>query len=87
MARVETFDYEVIQSPVGGGEAVTLSDVTEYENTRGFQCGVGGDLKVTFADGSETTLYGLIAGLPYPYRIKKFWSTGTTGVQNVTVLY
>lgn len=67
---------------------VTLSDSTDLTVSPcgGFICGTAGNVKVTTAEGTTAILYGLLAGVVYPIRITRFWSTSTTAT-NLTALY
>lgn len=63
--------------PVLGLIAITPNDSTDIAMARGFHCNVAGNVKVTTASGNEVTLT-VTAGVPYPYAVKRIWSTGTT---------
>lgn len=69
-------------------KAVTLSDSIDLADgvCRGFNVGVTGNVKVSYEDGSTDTLVGLAAGVPQPYRVKRFWSTGTTAT-SISAIY
>jgi hypothetical protein len=51
-------------APIGKGVAVTKSDTTRFEITRGLWVGVGGSVVVIEADGTTQTTY---AGVPNGY--------------------
>jgi len=61
------------------GVAVTKSDSTVLETTRGLYIGGAGDVAVVFADGgSAVTLSGATAGSVLPVQVTKVMSTNTT---------
>jgi hypothetical protein len=67
------------------GKAVTNSDATVIECTRGLYTGSGGDIKVTFAlqtDAEAVVLSGVAGGIVLPVQVTKVWATGTvaTGI-------
>ncbi len=68
--------------------AVTPSDTVDLGAgpCRGFNLGVSGNVKVMYADGSTDTLVGLAAGVPQPYQVRRFFSTGTTAT-SISAIY
>jgi len=66
-------------SPPSGAVAVTPSDSVDLAKPiRGFMVTVAGTLKATFADGTVTTLPGLVPGAMYGALITRVWSIGTS---------
>lgn len=71
----------LITAPALSGFAITPSDSADLPGgnfTRGILVGVGGNLKVTYQDGSVDTLPNLIAGVVHALCVRRVWSTGTT---------
>ncbi len=66
--------------------AITLSDSTELAPTRSLFIGVGGNLKVTTAYGTDVTFQNVVAGSILPIQVIKVWSTGTTASGIVALL-
>jgi hypothetical protein len=61
------------------GVAVTKSDSTILETTRGLWVGTGGDVAVIFADGgSAVTIPSVLGGTLLPIQVTKVMSTNTT---------
>ena len=73
-------------SPYLRAAAVTLSDSTELETTRGIWCGGAGNLKVTMVYGGDVTFEGIVAGTHLPIQITKAWATGSTASATIKVL-
>jgi hypothetical protein len=65
-------------APARRAAAVTLSDSTVLENTRGVYVGGAGDLKVSMVEGGDVTFSAVPAGTVLPIQITKAWSTGST---------
>jgi hypothetical protein len=64
-----------------GSVAVTKSDTVDLPFvSRALQIGTGGDIKMTFADGSIDTWYNVPAGI-CPVQVRRVWSTGTSASQ------
>jgi hypothetical protein len=69
------------------GVAVTPSDATILETTRGLWVGGAGNVAVVFADGgSAVTLSTVGAGTLLPIQVKQVMSTNTTATL-ITALY
>lgn len=75
--------------PAAKTVAVTPSDTVDLPGgvCRGFNLGAAGDVKVMYADGSTDTLYGLAAGVPQPYQVKRFFATGTVATPKISAIY
>lgn len=86
MPRTEDFDYSVFDSTPCGLDNSAPSDSKTYTAVKGFIPDNDGTLKVTMEDDSVGVYY-VKGGAIYPGSIKKFWSTGTSGVTNLTILY
>lgn len=72
-----------VDSSVEGSVVVTPSDTVDLTHvTKGLWFEGAGTVKVTWADGSETTRT-VNAGVDYPWSVKRVWATGTTatGIQ------
>ena len=68
-----------ISDPARNAFLFTLSDtVNEANLCRGFIPESDGNAKVTTAGGTDVVLSTLQAGVLYPLRILRIWSTGTT---------
>lgn len=78
-----------ISRPAGYTVAVTPSDTVDLPGgvCRGFNLGTTGDVKVLYSDGSTDTLYGLAAGVPQPYQVKRFFLTGTVATPKISAIY
>lgn len=77
--------FQVI--PVQGGFSITPNDSTDLPYyTRALYLGGGGNLKVTFIDGSVVTFVGLTSGTDWPWRVARVWATGTT-CTNIVGMY
>lgn len=66
--------------------AVTPSDSTTFNQTRGLYVGVAGNVAVTMADGTTITFNALTAGVVHPLSVKQVKATGTTAT-NIVALY
>jgi hypothetical protein len=84
MARVEGFAYAGYGAVPAGIEAITLSDDTIYDGVQGFISDTDGTLAVEMADGSEGVI-PIAANLQYTGGIKRFKSTGSTGLSSATI--
>lgn len=61
------------------GVAVTKSDVTILETTRGLYVGTTGDVAVVFADGgAAVTIPSVPAGMILPIQVRQVMSTNTS---------
>lgn len=70
---------KVIEGPANSAVAVTPSDSTELDITRGVYVGTGGDLAVVMADDSlAVTFVAVPSGVLLPIRVLKVMSTNTT---------
>ena len=68
-----------LSGPVTGGFDITPNDSADLPAvTRGVMVAAGGDVSVTFRDGSVVTLPGLTPGVIYPLRVTRVRATGTT---------
>ena len=71
-----------------GAAAVTKSDTAEMPICRSLWIGVGGDIKVTMADGQDVTFVGVPSGSVLPVQVIRVWNTGTgAGVASILALY
>jgi len=68
-----------------GAEVVTLSDTVEIPVTRALYVGVGGDIKVTMADGQVVTFVGVPTGVVLPIQVSKVMLT--TAATDILALY
>lgn len=57
--------------------AITPSDVTTFDPTRGIYVGGSGDLALVMFDGTTGTLTNVPVGT-HPYSVKQVKATGTT---------
>ena len=75
-----------ISDPPQHWEEVTLSDSSKISMgvCHCFIPSQDCDLKVTTKSGAEVTLYGLLGGLQYSARIKRFWNIGTTASTKIS---
>ena len=75
-----------LDAPASGGAAVTPNDSTDLTTTsRAIIVGGAGNIAVTFVDGSDVTIVGLLAGQVYPFRVSRIKSTGTTATDIVAI--
>lgn len=73
-------------APAREAVSVSPSDTVDLEYvTRALWVGGAGDVKVSMIDGGEVTLAGIPAGTLLPIRVKRVWSTGTTGTSIVAL--
>lgn len=68
-----------------GALAVTPNDSVNLANPSVIYVGVGGNIKVTTANGDEPTFVGLLAGSILPVQVIRVWSTGTTATNLVRI--
>ncbi len=82
MSQVTRSDYGYTETfTARGSVAVTKSDTDDLTHvSRALQIGTGGDIKMTFADGSVDTWYNVAAGI-CSVQVKRVWSTGTSASQ------
>lgn len=72
-----------------GSQAITASDTVDipaYQGqkaTRGLYVGVGGDIKMTMADGVPVTRKNVVGGITHPWSVTRIWSTGTTATDMI----
>ena len=62
----------------GGATSVTPSNTNNLPTPSIIYVGVGGNVKVTTAQGDEVTFFGLLAGMVIPVQVLRVWATGTT---------
>jgi hypothetical protein len=62
----------------GGATTFTNSDTDYLLTPSVIYVGVAGSVKVTTAQGDDTTFVGLQAGQVIPVQVIRVWSTGTT---------
>lgn len=71
--------YGSTSQPIEGGFAITPSDSVDLAHVpRAIYVGNAGALKVTLKDGSTLTLATVNAGVMYPIRAARVWSSVTT---------
>ena len=61
----------------GAEPVVLISDTVEIPVTRALYVGVGGDIKVTMADGQVVTFVGVPTGIILPIQVSKVMLTTT----------
>ena len=74
---------EALNSPAARAFAITPNDDAELTTaTRGLQVAVDGLLTADFLDEGDNIQVYCLAGIAYPYRVKKVYVTGTdaTGI-------
>lgn len=86
---------EVLNSdPANGAVAVSPSDTNDIDAKavtnlsriyRGLWVGVGGNVKVTMADGSAVTFLAVPTGFLLPIRYRQVFSTGTTATTMIAL--
>lgn len=74
------------QAAVGGID-ITPSDTAEFPKIRALYLGTGGDVRVRYPNGYETTYFNMQSGVVYPMQIVKVLATGTTNAANIRGLY
>ena len=81
-------DCVALMIPAGSCEAVTPDDGDDLaHDTRGLMVSVAGDVQVDFVSaGSEIVLTGLLAGVVYPFQVRRVYSTNTTAT-GILALY
>lgn len=68
------------------GVAVTKSDVTILETTRGLYVGTTGDIAVVWADGGAAVTMKAVAVGEHPWQVKQVMSANTTA-SDIVALY
>ena len=69
-----------LSNPAVGAAAVTPSDSADLTTiTRALYVGGAGNVKVDMADGTTVTFTALAVGIVHPLRVRRVYSTGTTG--------
>jgi hypothetical protein len=87
MSQVTRSDYGYTDIfTARGSVAVTKSDTADMPHvSRALQVGTGGDIKMTFADGTTDTWYNVAAGI-VPVQVRRVWNTGTSASQ-ISAMY
>jgi hypothetical protein len=62
----------------GGATTFTNSDTVNLPTPSVIYVGGAGSVKVTTAQGDDTTFTGLLGGQVIPVQVIRVWSTGTT---------
>ena len=73
--------------PMFPGDAVVIvpSDSVNLTTAAVIYVGVGGNVKVTTAQGTAITFTGVVAGSVIPIQVMRVWSTGTTATSMVGI--
>ena len=72
--------------PAHTANAVTKSDSTTFNPTRGVYVGGAGNIKVDMAySGTAITFTGVLAGSFLPIQVTRIYSTGTTATDMVAL--
>ena len=81
-AQVTRSDYGYTDTfTARGSVSVTPSDTDNLPHvSRALQLGTGGNIKMTFADGTVDTWYNVQAGI-VPVQVRRVWATDTTASQ------
>jgi len=69
----------------GGATTFTNSDTAYLESPSVIYVGGAGNVKVTTAQGDDTTFNGLQTGQVIPVQVIRVWSTGTTATNLLRV--
>ena len=72
-------------SPARSARAITPSDTTIFDPTRGLYIGTTGDLRVQMNDGTTVTLTSVAGGGIHPFSVVKVYATSTTATGIVGV--
>ena len=73
-----------LESPAVGAFAITPDNDNDLTYvTRYIYVGTAGHVRLTFADGTTTTLNNLVAGTLHPIRASRILATGTTALNIV----
>jgi hypothetical protein len=76
-----------LTSPIRNIAAVTPNNDADLPTvSRALYIGTGGTLKVTMQGGMTETFVGVLAGVWYPFSVKRVWATGTTAASIVALL-
>ena len=65
--------------------ALTKSDTTKFQPTRGLYVGGAGDVAVVDLSGNSVTLVGALAGSVLPVRVVQLLATGTSATSVVAI--
>jgi len=68
------------------GRAVTPSDSTDINGSRGLWVGTGGDIQVTMSSEQVLTFEAVPSGYLLPIQVTRVWATGTTA-SGIIALY
>lgn len=75
-----------LESPAIGAQEVTPDDASDLPTvSRALNAGNAGSVRVTMLDDSIATL-AIGAGVLFPVRVKRVWSSGTTAT-SIVALY
>jgi len=69
----------------GGATTFTASDTVNLETPSVIYVGGTGNVKVTTAQGDETTFVGVAAGSVIPVQVVRVWVTGTTATNMLRI--
>jgi hypothetical protein len=76
-----------LTSPIRNTAAVTPNDSVDLPTvSRALYIGTGGTITVTMQGGMVEEFVGVLAGIWYPYSVKRVWATGTTAGSIVALL-
>lgn len=79
---------DLLQSPARNAFEITPHDTNELTDvTKGVHCNVSGTAEVVFAGDSSAVTIEFVAGMTYPFRLKKVLSTGTDAGTELVGLY
>lgn len=68
-----------LEAPASSGFTITPSDGADLAKaTRAIYVGGAGSIRATFVGGGTVTFTGLQAGVAYPFRVSRVFSTSTT---------
>lgn len=62
----------------GNAIAITPSDTTKHQASKGVYVGVAGDLVTVMAGGNQVTRVGVVSGVVHPWSVISIMATGTT---------
>jgi len=71
--------------PARSARAITPSDTTTFDPTRGLYIGTSGDLRIQMSDNTIVTLIGVAGGGIHPFSVVKVYATSTTATGIVGV--
>jgi len=69
----------------GGATTFTASNTVNLETPSVIYVGGTGNVKVTTAQGDETTFVGVAAGSVIPVQVVRVWVTGTTATNMLRI--